>query len=296
MTSVRVSIALPTGSLEKPTLQLFAAAGLPVRRASQRSCRASIDHPGIDNVVFFKPREIPLVVADATFQLGLTGSDWVEETGAKVECVHGFDYSKKTAVGWRIALAVPTDHPSRSAADLPGGTRIATEYPALTRRWLAELDLCGRIDVVHSHGSTEGKIPELADAVVEVVETGVSLRHNDLHELETVRQCGPTVIAATEAWADPETRAVIAALTTLLRAAESATRHLLLTIVIPAERLDSAAALLPARWWRLDAGSSGMAVVQGAFGRSRIAEVVTGLVEAGAVEIVETPIGKLVTP
>jgi ATP phosphoribosyltransferase len=290
-----VAIALPTGSLEKPTLQLFHDAGLPVSREAARSCRAGIDFPGIDRVVFYKPREIPFVVADGTFQLGLTGSDWIEETGAKVECVSAFGYSKKTAAGWRIALAVPSEHPGRTAADLPEGTRIASEYPMLTRSWLAHLGIAERTEVLHSHGATEGKIPEVADAVVEVVETGTSLRHNGLRVLATVRHCRPTVIASPAAWADPKARADIERVTTLLRAAESGAQHLMLTIVVPTTGLAEITPLLPARWWQLPDAAAATTVVQGAFDRSTIAEVLTRLVEAGAVQIVETPIGKLVS-
>lgn len=289
-----ISIALPTGSLEKPTLQLFQDAGLAVRRASPRSCRASVAYPDVDRVVFFKPREIPLVVADGTFELGITGSDWIEETGAKVEPVDGFGYSKKTDVGWRIALAVPLEHPGRSVTDLADGTRIASEYPSLARRWFAELGMADRVEIVHSYGSTEGKIPELADAVLEVVETGASLRHNDLRVLETVRRCRATVIADPRAWVDPPVRTAIEQLATLLRAAHTGSRHLLLTVVLPVDRLPAAAALLPARWWRLD-GGEGVVVVQAAFGKEGIAEAITGLVGAGALAIVETPIGKLVS-
>ncbi|MEV0277874.1 ATP phosphoribosyltransferase [Streptomyces sp. NPDC050610] len=288
-----VSLALPTGSLEEPTLELFRAAGLAVRKSSPRAYRANIDYPGVERVVFYKPREIPLIVSDGTFDFGVTGADWIEETGAKVEVVHTFGYSKTTDTGWRVVLAVPADHPARSERDLGHGARIATEYPNIAQDHFERLGL--HAEVIHSHGTTEAKIPELADAVMEVVETGSSLRQNNLRILGTVRRCGVNLVASPAAWADGPTRTVIEMLTSLLRAAHAGAAHLLLTVVVPADRWPEVESLMPARWWRLGGGGSEprQAVVQGVFRKDRIAVAIAGLTRAGAVEIVETPIGKL---
>jgi ATP phosphoribosyltransferase len=270
---------------------LFQSAGLTVRRASPRVLRAGIDLPGVERVVFCKPREIPLLVGDGIFDFGLTGTDWIEETGAKIEVVYDFQYSKTTSEGWRVVLAVPQDHPARTVADLGHGVRVATEYPTIARQYFRQVGR--RAKVVHSYGSTEAKIPELADAVLEVVETGTSLRHNGLRELETVRRCGVQVIAGPSAWADPALRSVVEQVVALLRAAQAGTNHVLLTIAVPAGRWPDARALLPARWWRLGGPSADLVVVQAAFGESGIAATIAELTSAGAVQIVETPIRKL---
>ncbi|GHH05523.1 ATP phosphoribosyltransferase [Streptomyces rubradiris] len=289
-----VSLALPTGSLEAPTLELLAAADLPVSRHAPRAYRATVGHPAVDRVVFYKPREIPGVVAGGTCDIGLTGADWVAETGAKVEVVDTLDYSKSTRSGWRVVLAVPEDHPARTVADLADGVRVATEYPALAREYFRRSGV--RAAVLHSHGTTEAKIPDLADAVVEVVETGSSLRQNNLRVLDTVRRCGVNLVANPSAWADRTTRATIRTLATLLRAAYAGPLHRLLTIVLPVDRWAHAEPLLPPRWWRLDTGAaSGLVVLQGVCAAPEVAGVVSSLVErAGAIEIVETPIRKLI--
>jgi ATP phosphoribosyltransferase len=288
-----VSLALPTGSLEAPTLELLAAADLPVSRHAPRAYRATVAHPAVDRVVFYKPREIPVAVANGTCDIGLTGADWVAETGAKVEVVDTLDYSKSTRSGWRVVLAVPEDHPARTVADLADGVRVATEYPAMAREYFRRSGV--RATVLHSHGTTEAKIPDLADAVVEVVETGSSLRQNNLRVLDTVRRCGVNLVAHPAVWADPTTRAAIRTLSVLLRAAYAGPLHRLLTIVLPADRWADAEPLLPPRWWRLDGGTGpGLLVVQGVCAGHEAADVVTSLAErAGAVEIVETPIRKL---
>nr|AVW82910.1 ATP phosphoribosyltransferase [Nocardia interforma ATCC 21072] len=286
------TLALPTGSLHESTLSLFGAAGLTVRRSSSRALRAVIDFDGIDEVVFGKAREIPGFVADGTFDLGLAGTDWIEESGAKIEVVHEIAYSKTTTgTGWRVVLAVPFDHPATTPADLPAGVRVASEYPAISRRYFEE-ELGLDVRVVHSLGSTEAKVPGLADAVLEVVETGASLRHNNLRELATVRHCGVQLIAGERAWADPAVRAVAEQIATLLRAARAAQENVLLTVVIPVERWQAVRGGLAGRWWLLDGGQD--VVAQVTCTRESVAETVIRLTEAGALQVVETPMSKLV--
>ena len=163
-------LVLPKGSLELATFELFAAADLTVRRASEVAYRATIDDPRIDEVHILRPQEIPTYVAEGLFDLGVTGRDWVEETGADVVGLGELRYSKATAEPIKVVLAVSDDSPVRKVDDLPPGCRISTEYPGLTRRFLAERGL--EADVRFSFGATEAKIPDIADAVVEITETG----------------------------------------------------------------------------------------------------------------------------
>ena len=131
-----LSLVLPKGSLERATLDLFDAADLTVRRGSDRDYHASIDDPRIDRVRFLRPQEIPSYLEQGLFDLGITGRDWIAETNADVISLGELRYSKNTANPVRVVLAVPKDASWDSAADLPEGIRVSTEYPSLTRRFL----------------------------------------------------------------------------------------------------------------------------------------------------------------
>src|SRR5271170_7260924 len=129
-------LVLPKGSLEKATLELFAAADLTVVRGSDVEYRASIDDPRVSEVRILRPQEIPEYVAEGLFDLGITGRDWIEETASKVASLGQLRYSKASSRPIRVVLAVSEDSPARSVAVLPAGVRVSTEYPGLTRRFL----------------------------------------------------------------------------------------------------------------------------------------------------------------
>src|SRR6266702_7267789 len=129
-----LSLVLPKGSLERATLELFDAADLTVRRASERDYHASIEDPRIDRVRFLRPQEIPTYVAEGLFDFGITGRDWITETGADVVSLGELQYSKATSAPVRVVLAVPASAGWESVADLPDGIKISTEFPGLTRR------------------------------------------------------------------------------------------------------------------------------------------------------------------
>src|SRR6267154_1209328 len=179
-----LSLVLPKGSLEKATLELFDAADLTVRRSSDRDYHASIDDPRIDRVRFLRPQEIPSYIERGMFDLGITGRDWIAETEADVVSLGELQYSKATSQPVRVVLAVPSSAPWQSAADMPEGVRISTEFPSLTRRFLDSHGV--KAMVVPSYGATEAKVPDIVDAIVDLTETGSSLRRNGLRVLETV--------------------------------------------------------------------------------------------------------------
>src|SRR5579872_6982590 len=129
-------LVLPKGSLEAATLDLFAAADLTVIRASDVDYRARIDDPRVSEVRILRPQEIPVYVAEGLFDLGITGRDWVEETGAEVVSLGELAYSKTSSNPIRLVLAVARDSEAKSVSDLPARARVSTEYPELTRRWL----------------------------------------------------------------------------------------------------------------------------------------------------------------
>src|ERR1700677_4049402 len=133
-----LSLVLPKGSLERATLDLFDAADLTVQRRSDRDYHASIDDPRIDRVRFLRPQEIPTYIERGLFDLGITGRDWISETESEVVSLGELQYSKATSNPVRVVLAVPESAPWQSAADLPEGIRISTEFPSLTAPYLAE--------------------------------------------------------------------------------------------------------------------------------------------------------------
>ena len=288
-----ISLALPKGSLERRALQLFEAAGLDVRRPSDSSYRGTIDYAGMTRVAFYKPREIPWVIESGSFDLGLTGADWVEETGAKVEVVEVFDYSRHTEKPWRLVLAVPADHAATRVTDLDDGVRVATEYPNTSRRYL---EAAGRqAEVVVSYGVTEAKIPELADVMVDVVETGRSLRQNNLRIIETIKTCGVQLIANPAAYAEKGKRDVIQNIARLLRAAWIGPTHVLLTVHVPARYLPDVALAMPGHSWR--AGSSltdeNTVVLQGVLPKRDMPATIGALLSAGALTVTESGIDLL---
>lgn len=289
-----LSVALPKGSsLEQRTLKLFAAAGLEVRRTSERACRGTIEYGGPLRVTFFKPREIPSVVEDGAYDVGLTGADWIEETGAKVEHVMSFTYSKTTDRPWRVVLAVPVHDRARTVRDLGHGTRIATEYPHISERFLREAGI--HAELVPSYGATEGKVPELADAIVDVVETGSALDHNGLRIIETIRTCTPQLIAAPQTWGDAAGQRRIQGIARLLDAAHQGPTDVLLTVRVPAQNLDRVAHAMPERSWRAGAGlrDERLVVVQGLAAREGLPERIDSLLAAGAIEVAESDAGKI---
>jgi ATP phosphoribosyltransferase len=162
-------LVLPKGSLERATLEVFEAADLAVVRSSDVDYRASIDDPRVSEVRILRPQEIPQYVAEGLFDLGITGRDWIEETASDVKSLGQLRYSKATTRPIRLVLAVAADSPVRDVTDLPAGVRVSTEYPSLTRRYLDRHGISAEVRL--SYGATEAKIPEVADAVVEITET-----------------------------------------------------------------------------------------------------------------------------
>jgi len=179
-----LSLVIPKGSLERATLDLFDAADLTVRRSSDRDYHASIDDPRIERVRFLRPQEIPAYVEQGLFDFGITGRDWITETGADVESLGELQYSKATSDPVRVVLAVPASVPWQSVADLPEGIRVSTEFPALTRRYLEAHGI--KAVVIPSYGATEAKVPDIVDAIVDLTETGASLGRNGLRILDTL--------------------------------------------------------------------------------------------------------------
>jgi len=287
-------LVLPKGSLERATFQLFEDADLAVARSSDVEYRASIDDPRVADVTVLRPQEIPRYVAGGLFDVGITGRDWIEETGAEVVTLTPLHYSKATARPIRVVLAVAGDSAWESANDLPDGVRVHTEYPELTRRFLEKHGV--RAEVSLSYGATEAKIPEIADAVVEITETGRALRAAGLKVVDTILVSYTELIANPVAYADADKRRAMEQLQTLLTGALEARGRVLVKLNVEAANLDAVTALLPAlkspTVSKLS-GEDGYAV-ETVVAKTDINVLIPALKEAGATGILELPISKIV--
>lgn len=236
-----LKVGLPKGSLQESSFRLFRKAGYGIS-VGERSYRLRIDDPEIEGWLI-RAQEIPRYVEDGFLDVGLTGHDWVEEEGADVVEVASLTYSKGGLGSVRWVVAVPEDSPVKELKDLRG-KRIATELEKYTRRFFERKKI--PVEVEFSWGATEVKAPELADAIVELTETGSSLKANRLRVIETILESTTTLIANRETWGDPGKRDKIENLTTLLKGALAAEEKVGLKMNVPKEALKEVESLLPA--------------------------------------------------
>ena len=289
-----LKLVLPKGSLEKATLELFEAADLPVERSSSVAYKATIADPRIDSVRILRPQEIPTYVADGLFDIGITGRDWIKETSSSVETLGEMKYSKATANPVRIVMAVPGDSPWQSVADLPAGVRVSTEYPEITRRFLADAGV--EADVRLSYGATEAKVPDIVDVVVDITETGRALKAAGLRIIDTLVTSYTELIANPAAFADPEKAHAMRQIHTLLQGVLDARGKVLVKMNVPTDALDAVIDLLPSmkaptvnELFR-GAGYAVETVVP----KNEINILIPALRDGGATDIVELPIAKIV--
>ena len=287
-------LVLPKGSLEQATLELFADADLNVARLSRVDYRATIDDPRVDDVRILRPQEIPRYLTEGIFDLGISGRDWVEESGAEVVSLCRLGYSKATSRPVRIVVAVADDSPYGAVGDLPDGVRVSTEYPRLAARYFAEHVI--EADVQLSYGATEAKVPEIVDCVVELTETGGALRAAGLRIIETVLVSHTELLANPEAYADADRRHAMGQIATLLTGVLEARGHVLVKLNVPAAALTAVIELLPSmkaptvnELYR----GQGFAV-ETVVPKSVINTLIPALSDAGATDILEVPLAKIV--
>jgi len=286
-------VVLPKGSLEKATLELFEAADLAVSRSSSVDYQATIDDPRIESVRILRPQEIPNYVAEGLFDIGITGRDWIEETGSVVESLGELKYSKVTSRPIRLVVAVAGDSPAESVTDLPDGLRVQSEYPELTRRYFDEHGV--KADVRLSYGATEAKIPDIADCVVEITETGRALRAAGLKVIDTILSSYTEVIANPDAAADPAKRKAMDQIMTLLNGVLDARGRVLLKLNVAEDRRDAVLAVLPSmKSPTMSPLAGGGYAVESVVEKKTINLVIPALREAGATDLVEMPISKIV--
>ena len=235
-----LKLVIPKGSLEEQTLRLFEAADLRVRRGSTRDYHGTVDDDRIERVSILRPQEIPLYVQDGLFDLGITGQDWIAETDADIEVLTTLTYARSgTGHGTKVVLAVPNEHPAQTAKEIPPGTRISTEFLKLTERYFEDLGI--PVKVVWSYGATEAKVPEIVDAIVDVTETGNTLRAHGMRIVETLLTSEPVLIAL----ADDAKRAAVEDVQTLLLGALRAEGRVLIKLNVAEDRLQEVLAVVP---------------------------------------------------
>lgn len=283
-----LSIVLPKGSLEQTIMTLFQDADLTVRRDNDREYRAAIDDPRIGEVRILRPQEIPMYVAKGFFDLGVTGLDWVRETNSDV--VELLDMSRTV----RLVIAAAESCPANLGAELKPGSRISTEYPNITRSYFGKLGL--PVEIFLSYGATEAKVPDIADAVVELTETGSTLRQNGMKIIDTVLTSSTRLIMNKQAYADDQKRAEAEDIRTLLEGTLAARRRVLVKLNVAEGDLEQVIGVLPAMKAPTVSKlfGTGFYAVETVVDKSTINRLIPQLKRLGAEDILELPITKIV--
>jgi len=288
-----LKIALPKGSLEEQTMKLFTEADLPVKKES-RGYNPKIDDPRIGKIKILRPQEIPTYVMEGYFDLGISGQDCINEANAKVIEVAPLLYSKVSDQPIRMVIAVSENSPVEKPEDITPESRISTEYPRLTKAFFDKLNI--PVKIFFSYGATEAKIPELMDAVVDLTETGETLRKNRLKIIGSIMTSTTMLIANKESWAEPGKRKAIEEIKTLLLGVMEARGRVLLSMNVPEEKLDDVINTLPAmkkptvsKLYKINYYEITTVV-----DKSNVNILIPELKNKGAEDILELPIAKIV--
>lgn len=288
-----LKFVLPKGSLEKATFDLFEAADLSINRSSAVDYKASIDDPRIDEVRILRPQEIASYVQEGLFDVGITGRDWIEETNSDVVSLGELKYSKATSLPIRVVVAVAQDSPAQSVTDLKDGVRVTTEYPEMTRRYFVERGV--KADIRLSYGASEAKIPDIADCVVDITETGRALRAAGLRIIDTMLTSYTELIANRQSWEDPTKRHAMEQIMTLLTGTLEARDKVLLKLNVAKSSMDAVLALLPsAKSPTIAQLASGDFAVETVVAKRGINTLIPALIDAGASDLLEIPISKII--
>jgi ATP phosphoribosyltransferase len=291
MRAMILKLGIPKGSLEAATVDLFRRAGFNLTTSS-RSYFPAVDDPELE-CLLVRAQEMARYVENGILDAGITGLDWVRESGAKVRTVCDLVYAKQSYGKVRWVLAVPEASPVKSVVELEGKI-IATELVATTKRYLAAKGVKAKVEF--SWGATEVKPPELADAIVEVTETGSSLRANKLRIVETVLESNTQLIANLGAWKEPGKRRKLEDIAMLLGGAIAALGKVGLMLNVRRDDLASVLSVLPAlRNPTISALSDEeWLAVNTVVDESTVRVIIPRLKKAGAQGIVEYPLNKIV--
>jgi len=288
---MKLKLGIPKGSLENATVDLFRRAGFQIT-VSSRSYFPAIDDTEIE-CMLIRAQEMARYVEDGVLDAWLTGRDWVQENNAQVQTVADLIYAKQSFGKVRWVLAVPESSPVRSVKDLEGKI-IATELVAATQRYLQSHGVTAKVEF--SWGATEVKPPELADAIVEVTETGSSLRANKLRIVETVMESNTQLIANLDAWKDAWKRRKLEDIRMLLEGAINALGKVGLMLNVEKKNLESVLGVLPAlKKPTISPLSEGdWLALNTILDETTVRSIIPRLKEAGAQGIVEYPMNKIV--
>jgi ATP phosphoribosyltransferase len=284
-------LGLPSGSLQEPTFALFAKAGFNISGAS-RSYKPAVDDPEL-TIRLLRAQEISRYVEHGFLDCGLTGKDWIANNNSDVAVLAEMVFSKVSNKPTRWVIAVPEDSPIRTVKDLQDKV-IATEAVEMTRRYLADHGVTASVEF--SWGATEVKVPDLVDAIVDVTETGSSLRANKLRILETIMESVPQFIANKKALEDPWKKAKIEKMVLLLLGAYAARDKVGLKMNLPQARLADLLKALPALRNPTIAqlATEGWIAVETIIDESVVREIIPQLKALGAEGIIEYPLNKVV--
>jgi len=291
MASRSIKLGLPKGSLEKSTFELFGKAGFKIRKTS-RSYFPTIDDEEIEPMLM-RAQEIARYVEQGVLDCGLTGWDWVLENNAKVHDIADLIYSKASMRPVKWVLAVPEKSKIRSVKDLEG-KRIATEVVNLTKKYLKKNGV--KAEVEFSWGATEAKPPDLADAIVEVTETGSSLRANKLRIVETLMESNTKFIVNKDAWANKHKREKMEEVVMLLKGALLAEEKVGLKMNAPRTSVSKLVKVLPALDKPTVSALSDpeMVAIETVISEKQVKELIPVLKKAGASGIIEYPLNKII--
>jgi len=284
-------VGLPSGSLQEPTLALFAKAGFNIN-VPRRSYKPTVDDPEIE-IRLLRAQEISRYVEQGYLDCGLTGKDWVVENESDVHTLCELTFSKVSRSPTRWVLVVPEDSPVQTVKDLEGKV-IATEALNMTRRFLQKNGV--KAEVEFSWGATEVKVPDLVDAIVDVTETGSSLRANKLRIVETLMESSPQVVANNTAWADAWKRKKMETMVLLLQGAHNARDKVGLKMNIEEKKLQNLLQALPSLRNPTVAhlATGGWVAVETVIDEKVVREIIPQLKALGAEGIIEYPLNKLV--
>ena len=288
-----INITIPKGSLEEQTLLLFKQADLEIKK-TEREYNPKVNDPRINKVKILRPQEIPKYIDEGYFDLGISGRDWVVESNSDVVEVADMPYSKQGAGIVKIVIAVPQESDIKSAADIKPNSRVTTEYPNITKAFFDDLGI--PIDMHFSYGATEAKVPDLMDVVVDLTETGSTLRKNGLKIVDVMMESSSKLIANKDSWADPVKRQEIEEIKTLLLAVIEARGKVLIDMNVPADKLDAVIDALPSMKHPTVSQlyKSDYYAVETVISKNEINILIPKLKNLGAEDIIEMEISKIV--
>lgn len=284
-------IGLPKGSLQDPTLDLFKRSGFNII-VNSRSYRPSVDDAELE-IRLLRAQEIGRYVDHGFLDCGITGRDWIAENQADIEVITDLRYSKATSLPTRWVLVVPEDSPIKSVKDLEG-KRISTEAVGLTKTYLEKNGVSAEVEF--SWGATEVKVPELVDAIVDITETGSSLRANKLRIVDTLMESYPQFVSSKNAYVDPWKREKMQRLALLLNGALEARYKVGIKMNLPDHKLENLLHALPSlrRPTISHLAGGGWVAVETIIDESVVREMIPALKALGAEGIIEYPLNKVV--